>query len=87
MTQVSNYADGLPGRNALVGTGPRLPAGCQAAPRERSAARATVGHVPRRCRVLTIAVLVVLLVTMTLAGLAPALLPDGTGSTVVAPTR
>ena len=45
------------------------------------------GHVPRRCRVLTIAVLVVLLVTMTLADLAPALLPDGTGSTVVAPTR
>jgi hypothetical protein len=37
--------------------------------------------------VLTIAVLVVLLVTMTLADLAPALLPDGTGSTVVAPTR
>jgi hypothetical protein len=37
--------------------------------------------------VLTIAVLVVLLVTMTLADLTPALLPDGTGSTVVAPTR
>ena len=35
------------------------------------------GHVPRRCRVLTIAVLVVLLVTMTLADLAPALLPEG----------
>jgi hypothetical protein len=37
--------------------------------------------------VLTVALLVVLLVTMTLADLAPGLLPDGSGPTVVAPTR
>jgi len=37
--------------------------------------------------VLTLAVLIVLLVTMTLADLAPGLLPDGSGPSVVAPTR
>ena len=36
---------------------------------------------------LTLAVLIVLLVTMTLADLAPGLLPDGSGPSVVAPTR
>jgi hypothetical protein len=37
--------------------------------------------------VLTVALLVVLLLAMTLADLAPGLLPDGPRSTVVAPTR
>jgi hypothetical protein len=37
--------------------------------------------------VLTVAVLVILLVTMTLADLAPALLPDGPGPAPVAPAR
>ncbi len=36
---------------------------------------------------LTVALLAVLLLTMTLADLAPGLLPDGSRSTVVAPTR
>jgi hypothetical protein len=37
--------------------------------------------------VLTVAVLAALLLTMTLADLAPGLLPDGSGPVVVAPTR
>ena len=36
---------------------------------------------------LTLAVLIVLFVTMTLADLTPGLLPDGSGPSVVAPTR
>ena len=61
----------------------------QATPRRATAPgqgrRPAWGHVNRRCPVLTVALLVALLVTMTLADLAPGLLPDGSG--LVAPTR
>ncbi len=61
----------------------------QATPRRATAPgqgrRPAWGHVPRRCPVLTVALLVVLLLAVTLVDLAPDLLPEGSGPG--APTR
>jgi hypothetical protein len=65
-----------------VGADSDLPVG---APATRSGGVDAGGPHPPEVPVLTLALLVALLVTMTLADLAPALLPEGSG--LVAPVR